>query len=102
MLDPGQHRPDLWQQPFLHVNHAGKQASQPFSRESDGSIFIYNLLIIMLATIFFPKKKNGNEMSTTMCLNQSSVSAGFYFEPRLGSAVGTERNLINLVDLKRD
>ena len=57
MLDPGQHRPDHWQQPFLHVNHAGKQASQPFSRESDGSIFIYNLLIIMLATIFFPKKK---------------------------------------------
>ena len=28
-----------------------------FSRESDGSIFMYNLLIIMLATIFFPKKE---------------------------------------------
>ena len=26
-LDPGQHRPDHWEQPFLHFKHAGKQAS---------------------------------------------------------------------------
>ena len=60
-----------------------------FSRESEGWIFMYNLLILMLATNFFPQDNCGNEISTMMCWNQPSVSAGFYFWPRLGSAVGT-------------
>jgi len=70
---------------------------------------MYNLLILMLTTNFpphqkqktknkkTPKNKNsGNEISTAMCWNQPSVSAGFYFLPRVGSAVGTERNLIHV------
>ena len=37
-----------------------------FSRESEVWIFIYNLLILMLATIlFFQKKYNGSQISTT-------------------------------------
>ena len=48
--------------------------------------------------LFFPKKKkkNGKEISTAMCWNQPSVSAIFCFWPRVGSAVGTERNLIHV------
>ena len=68
------------------------------SRESEVWIFTYNLLILMIATNFFPgeKKNSGNTISTMMCWNQPSVSAGFYFWPKLGSAVGTERNLIQV------
>ena len=40
-----------------------------FSRESEVWIFMYNLLILMLATIFFPKKNSGNEIFTVMCWN---------------------------------
>ena len=68
-----------------------------FSGESEVWIFMYNLLILMLATnFFFFPKNSGNEISTAMCWNQPSVSAGFYFSPRIGSAVGTERNLIHV------
>ena len=67
-----------------------------FPRELEIWIFIYNLLILMLATNFFPQKNSGNEISTVMCWNQLSVSAGFYFSPRVGTAVGTERNLIHV------
>ena len=67
-----------------------------FSRESEVWIFMYNLLILMLATNFFPPKNSGNEISTVMCWNQPSVTAGFYFLPRVGNAVGTERNLIHV------
>ena len=66
-----------------------------FSKELEVWIFMYNLLILMLATKFFPKN-SGNKISTVMCWNQPSVSAGFYFLPRVGSAVGTERNLIHV------
>ena len=66
-----------------------------FSKELEVWIFMYNLLILMLATKFFPKN-SGNENSTVMCWNQPSVSAGFYFLPRVGSAVGTERSLIHV------
>ena len=62
-------------------------------------LHMYNVLILILATnFFFPKGvgNSGNEISTAMCLNQPSVSAGFYFSPRVGSAVGTERNLIHV------
>ena len=45
---------------------------------------------------FFSRIKSGNEISTVMCWNQLSVSAGFYFSPRVGTAVGTERNLIHV------
>ena len=70
-----------------------------FSRESEVWIFMYNLLILMLATnlISTPpqkKKNSGNKISTAMCWNQPSVSAVFCFWPRVRSAVGTERNLI--------
>ena len=41
-------------------------------------------------------QENGNKISTAMCWNQPSVSAGFYFSPRVGSVVGTERNLIHV------
>ena len=67
-----------------------------FSRESKVWIFTYNVLILMLATNFFFPKKIGNNISTAMCWNQPSVSAGFYFSPRFGSAVGKERNLIHV------
>ena len=68
-----------------------------FSRESEVWIFMYNPLILMLTTnIFFPQKNSGNEISTVMCWNQPSVSADFCFWPRLGSAVGTERNLVHV------
>ena len=50
-----------------------------FSRESKVWIFTYNVLILMLATNFFFPKKIGNNISTAMCWNQPSVSAGFYF-----------------------
>ena len=66
-----------------------------FSKELEVWIFMYNLLILMLATKFF-RKNSGNKISTVMCWNQPSVSAGFYFLPRVGSAVGTERNLIHV------
>ena len=65
-----------------------------FSRESEVWIFMYNLLILMLETNFFPQKSVGYEISTMMCWNQPSVSEGFYFYPTLGSAVGIERNVI--------
>ena len=61
-----------------------------FSRESECWIFMYNLLILMLATNFFPQDNCGNEISTMMCWNQPSVSAGFHFWPRVGSALGKE------------
>ena len=72
-----------------------------FSRESEVWIFMYNLLILMLATNLIsttppPKKNSGNKISTAMCWNQPSVSAVFCFWPRVGSAVGTERNLIHV------
>ena len=68
-----------------------------FSKESKLWIYVYNLLILMLETNFFsPKKKIGNEISTAMFQNQPSVSAGFCFWPRVGSAVETERNLIHV------
>ena len=70
-----------------------------FSRESEVWIFMYNLLILMLATnffFFFYQKNRGNKISTAMCWNQPSVSAVFCFWPRVGSAVGTERNLIHV------
>ena len=63
-------------------------------------IFFFNLLILMLATnfCFSGEKKGGwgDEISTVMCWNQPSVSAIFCFWPRVGSAVGTERNLIHV------
>ena len=62
-----------------------------FSRESEVWIFMYNLLILMLATNFFFPENSGNKICTVMCWNQPSVSAGFYFSPRVG--VGTERKL---------
>ena len=67
-----------------------------FSGESEVWIFMYSLLILMLATNFFPQKNSGNEISTTMYWKQPSVSAGFYFSPRVGTAVGTERNLTHV------
>jgi len=63
-----------------------------FSRESEVCIFMYNLLILMLAIIFFSQKISGNKISTAMCWNQPSVFAVFCFWPRVGSAVVTERN----------
>ena len=61
-------------------------------------IFMYNVLILILETKFFSKKKKKTVgmKSTAMCWNQPSVSEGFYFLPRIGSAVGTERNLIHV------
>ena len=52
---------------------------------------MYNILILMLATnaLFFPEKAVGMK-STAMCWNQPSVSAGFYFWTRVGSALGKE------------
>ena len=73
-----------------------------FSRESEVWIFMYNPLILMLETNIFLRKNTGNEISTAICWNQPSVSADFCFCPRVGSAVGTEKNLILFVDLKRD
>ena len=67
-----------------------------FSRESELWIYMYNLLILMLATNCFFPEKTGNEISTAMCWNQPSVFAGFCFWPRVGNAVGTERNLIHI------
>ena len=67
-----------------------------FSRESEVWIFMYNLLILMLTINFFFLKNSGNEISTAMCWNQPSVSAGFYFLPGVGRAVGTERNLTHV------
>ena len=67
-----------------------------FSRESEVWIFMYNLLILMLATNFFFPENSWNKISIAMCWNQPSVSAGFYFSPRIGSAVGAERNLIHV------
>ena len=68
-----------------------------FSRESEVWIFMYNPLILMLTTnIFFPQKNSGNEISTAMCWNQPLISVGFYFSPKFGNAVGTERNLIHV------
>ena len=66
-----------------------------FPRESEVWIFVYNLLILMLEYIY-PEKSSENEISKEMCWNQASVSAGFYFSPRVGSAVGIERNLIHV------
>ena len=42
--------------PSLHQCCKARQLAM-FSRESDILIFIFNLLILMLATNFFPKKK---------------------------------------------
>ena len=75
------------EQPFLHFNHAGKQASWPcLQMMLEEWIFMYNLLILMLATtfFFFPRENSGNEISTTMCWNQPSVSAIFVFGLELG------------------
>ena len=58
---PGQHRTlpaQHWKQPFLHFNHAGKQASWPcFQEKSEVWIFMYNILILILETKFFFQKK---------------------------------------------
>ena len=67
-----------------------------FSRESEVWIFVYNLLILMLATNFFFLKRKWEQISTVMCWFQPSVSAVFCFWPRVGSAVGTERKLIHV------
>ena len=86
--------------PPLHLCWKADQLAM-FSRETKVWIFTYNLLILMLETIyiyifFFPQKNSENEISTEMCWNQTSVSAGFYFSPRVGSAVGIEKNLIHV------
>ena len=57
MLESGQHRLYQWEQPFLHFTHAGKQASWPCFQENQSLDFKYNLMILMLATFFFPEKK---------------------------------------------
>ena len=63
-----------------------------FLRESEVWIFMYNLLILMLATNFiFPPKKVGTK-SPQRCAGISLQSAWFCFWPRVGSAVGTEMN----------
>ena len=59
LLDSGQHRPYHWGQPYLHFTHAGKQASWPHFQENQKWIFMYNLLLLMLATNFFPEKTVG-------------------------------------------
>ena len=56
MLESGQHRLYQWEQPFLHFTHAGKQASWPCFQENQSLDFKYNLMILMLATFFFPEK----------------------------------------------
>ena len=81
--------------PPLHSCWKATQLAM-FSRESKVWIFMYNLLTLMLATNFFSPKNCGNENSTVMCWNQPSVSVSFYFSPKVGSAVGTERNLIHV------
>ena len=54
--------------------------------------FMYNLLILTLATFFFFPKK-----SPQWCSGISLQSLQFFcFWPRVGSAVGTERNLIHV------
>ena len=68
-----------------------------FSRESEVWIFMYNVLLLMLETnCFFPRKTSGNKISTAMCWNHPSVFAGFCFWPRVGNAVGTDRDLIHI------
>ena len=57
-----------------------------FSGELEVWIFMYNLLILMLATIlFFQKKYNGIQIDTKVCWIQPSGYACFYFWPRVGS-----------------
>ena len=58
---------------------------------------MYNLLILMLASIyiFLPEKKVGTK-SPQQCAGISLKSAGFSFWLRVGSAVWTERNLIQV------
>ena len=83
--------------PPLHpCQKSGKLAM--FSREYKFGYLC--TIFLMLATNFFvpppQNKKNGNEISTVMFWNQPSVSEIFCFWPRVGSAVGTERNLIHV------
>ena len=81
---------------FLPLHPCWKAGQLPmFLRESEVWIFMYKLLILMLASNFIFQKISGNNISTAMCWNQPSVSAIFCFWPRVGSAVGTERNLIH-------
>ena len=81
--------------PSLHQCCKARQLAM-FSRESEVWIFMYNVLLLMLATNFIFLKKSGNKISTVVCWNQPSVCAVFCFWPRFGSAVGTERNLIHI------
>ena len=99
MLESGQHRFCQWEQPFLHFTHAVKQASWPCFKENQSLDFMYNLMISMLATIFlfFPRKKKVGTKSPQWCAGISLQSLQFFcFWPRVGSAVGTERNLIHV------
>ena len=69
--------------PTLHPRLKAGQLAM-FSRESEGWICMYNLLVLMLASNFVsppPKKKknSGNKIYPMMCWNQPSVSAGFLF-----------------------
>ena len=109
MLESGQHRPYLSGKAYLTRAGLPLGAAFPplhpcwkagqlamFSREFEVWIFMYNLLILMLAINFFPPKNSGKDISTAMCWNQASVSAGLYFSPRVGSALGSERNLIHI------
>ena len=75
MLESGQHRPYLWEQPFLHFTHAGKQASWPCFQENwNFGYFLYNLLILMLETnSFFPEKKVGTNLHSDVLVSAFSL-----------------------------
>ena len=70
-----------------------------FSRESEVWIFMHNPLILRVATNPLPpppKKKVGPKCPES-CAGISLQSLKYFcFWPRLGSVVGTERNLIHV------
>ena len=93
MLNHGPHRPYHWSSlsstsPMLESRPVG----HGFKRIRSLGIYVQST-DFNVSNFFFFSKNHGNEISTVMCWNQPWVSVGFYFLPRVGSAVGTERNL---------
>ena len=85
---------------FQWQKNENRPVGHVFKRIRSLDIYVQLLLLMLATNCFFPEK-TGNEISTAMCWNQPSVFAGFCFWPRVGNAVGTERNLIHISWLEK-
>ena len=80
MLESGQHRPYLWEQPFLHFTHAGKQASWPCFQENQSlDIYVQSTDFNVNQFFFFQKKKREQNLHSDVLESALAFSLCTFF-----------------------